>query len=389
MIPFLRLTDTTAPMAEELKEAAARVIDSGWFLNGPETKAFAKELSDSVGCAVPAVCVSNGLDALRLIFRALMETGRLITGDGVLVPANTYIASIMPLTEFGLRPILVEPATEDFCMDAAEAELRLKEADSQGIRVRAMLVVHLYGNPCWNGKLRQLAADNDLIVVEDNAQAIGAEAPCEGLNGTRKCGNLGHAAAFSFYPTKNIGALGDAGAVVTPDTGLADTVRALSNYGSDRRYHNIYQGYNCRMDEIQAAFLRVKLKHLREECERRRSIAGVYDTLIDNPLVIKPEVFTERYQVWHQYPAHVADAADRDRFRAYLEENGVGSDVHYATPPHRQPCYAGSALLSAPDSPLSALRVTESLADREVSLPIANVTQEEAAEIARIINSFE
>lgn len=377
MIPFLRLTDTTAPLAAELKESAARVIDSGWFLNGPETKAFEKELAESVDASLPAIACSNGLDALRLTFRALIETGRLRPGDGVLVPANTYIASILPLTEFGLRPVLVEPSEEDLCMDAGDASRRLGDAAAAGTDVRAMLVVHLYGNPCWNERLRQLAEENGLMVIEDNAQAIGAEAPCEGFNDTRKCGNLGHAAAFSFYPTKNIGALGDAGAVVTEDEELAKTIRALANYGSDRRYHNIHQGYNCRMDEIQAAFLRVKLRHLGEECERRRAVAAVYDLEITNPLIGKPRIFGDRRQVWHQYPVL---AKDRDRFRRYLEENGVGTDVHYATPPHRQPCYEG--ILTG------EYRQTDHVASSEVSLPIANITEAEAKEISRIINSF-
>lgn len=377
MIPFLRLTDTTAPLAEELKEAAARVIDSGWYLNGPETKAFERELADSVDAALPAVACSNGLDALRLIFRALIETGRIRPGDGVLVPANTYIASILPLTEFGLQPILVEPSTDDFCMDSAEAARRLDEAREAGIGVRAMLVVHLYGNPCWNEQIRQFAENHNLVVIEDNAQAIGAEAACEGFNDTRKCGNIGHAAAFSFYPTKNIGALGDAGAVVTPDDELAKTIRALTNYGSDRRYHNIYQGYNCRMDEIQAAFLRVKLRHLGEECERRRTVAAVYDSEITNPQIGKPRIFAGRYQVWHQYPVL---ANDRDRFRKHLEDNNIGTDIHYAVPPHRQPCYEGILTGHYPE--------TERIARHIVSLPIANISEAEAREIARIINNF-
>lgn len=370
MIPFLRLTDTTAPLADELKAAAARVIDSGWYLNGPETKAFEQELAASVDSEVPAVACSNGLDALRLIFRGLIELGRLKPGDAVLVPANTYIASILPLTEFGLKPILIEPDKWDFC-------IYTKMVCCDRPEVKALLVVHLYGNPAWNSSLKFFAERNNWIVIEDNAQAIGAEAMSEGLNGTRKCGNLGHAAAFSFYPTKNIGALGDAGAVVTPDEELAKTIRALANYGSDRRYHNIYQGFNCRMDEIQAAFLRVKLRHLREECEARREIAEIYDKEITNPLIRKPVIFSDSYQVWHQYPVLVDD---RDRFREYLEKKGVGSDIHYATPPHRQPCYEGVLTGNYP--------ITDRLAECEVSLPIANLSPSTAREIARIINDY-
>lgn len=374
MIPFLRLTDTTAPLADELKAAAARVIDSGWYLNGPETKAFEKELAASVESKLPAVGTSNGLDALRLIFRGLLELGKLSKGDEVLVPANTYIASILPLTEFGLTPVLVEPDEQTLCMSADDASCRITR------HTRAMLVVHLYGNPCWNEELRQLVEQHDLILIEDNAQAIGAKSVCPGKNGTASCGNLGDASAFSFYPTKNIGALGDAGAVVTPHAELSDAIRALANYGSDRRYHNVYQGYNCRIDELQAAFLRIKLARLDAESDARNAAAEIYSREIDNQLVIKPALIPGTRQVWHQYPVHIK-AGRRDEFREYLQREGVGTDIHYATPPHLQPCYADGAIGTQ-------YPVTERLAQSEVSLPIANISPEQASAIAKIINKF-
>lgn len=370
--PFLSLRTTNGRHSEELKQAADRVIDSGRYLNGPETKCFEQELAASVDCAEPAVGVSNGLDALRLIFRGLIELGKLKRGDEVLVPANTYIASILPLTEFGLRALLVEPDNSDFCMSWESASVNITP------QTRAMLVVHLYGNPCWNEQLRDLAIRHNLIVIEDNAQAIGAQAPVDGLNGNNFCGNLGDAAAFSFYPTKNIGALGDAGAVVTGNPDLANAIRALANYGSDRRYHNIYEGYNCRIDELQAAFLRIKLRHLSEEIAIRQEVANTYDSHICHPDIIKPKIYSDRVQVWHQYPIHVA-GIDRDKFRKQLELLGIGTDVHYATPPHRQPCYDGKLGNEYP--------VTDRLAATEISLPIANISARDAQIIAELINS--
>lgn len=369
--PFLRLSETTAPLSAELKEAASRVIDSGWYLHGPETESFERELSAFCGSGQPAIGVSNGLDALRLIFRGYIELGSLKAGDEVLVAANTYIASILPLLEFGLVPKLIEPSPLDFNIDFEKAR--------QGItdKTKGVLLVHLYGNPAWDLDFARYCRDRGILLIEDNAQSIGAETNEEGLNGTKMTGNLADAAAFSFYPTKNLGALGDCGAVITSDRELGDAIKAIANYGSDYRYHNIYRGYNCRMDEIQAAMLRVKLRHLDRETSRRREVAACYEKEIDNPLILKPRIFTDRVQVWHQYPVHTTV---RDSFRQYLKSNGIGSDIHYATPPHLQPCMKG---LDTPQLPL-----TESLANTEVSLPIANVSVADAKQISQVINEF-
>ncbi len=369
--PFLDLGALTAPLAAELKEAVGRVIDSGRFLHGPATAELEERLASSCGAA-HCVAVSNGLDALRLIFRAYRELGRLSEGDEVIVAANTYIASVLAISDNGLRPILAEPEPLTMNLDPERLEPLIGE------RTKAILEVHLYGTPCRHSAIAEVARRHGLIVVEDNAQAIGAK------EASLTTGGMGHASAFSFYPTKNIGALGDAGAVCTDSAELAAAVRALANYGSDRRYHNIYRGYNCRMDELQAAMLGVKLSHLQEVIEGRRAAAAAYQAGIDNPLIIKPAVIEGMTQVWHQYVVRVKGAATveglRERFRAYLDACGVATDVHYATPPHMQPCYEGWFEGSYP--------LTEQLAAEVVSLPIAGVSAEDAARISEIINGF-
>ena len=293
-------------------------------------------------------------------------------GDEVIVPANTYVATVLAVSDNNLVPVLCEPREDTMNMDSRLLEGLISS------RTRAVMPVHLYGTPCWDETLMQVARAHDLLIIEDNAQAIGAESATPGLNGTKATGGLGHAAGISFYPTKNLGALGDAGAVVTNDDTLAATVRALANYGSDRRYHNIYKGYNCRLDEIQAAMLRVKLRHLESENATRNAVAKAYSTCITNPKVKTPDFIEGTKQIWHQYIVRVEQ---RDEFRNYLTENGVGSDIHYATPPHRQPCYQGVLQGTYP--------ITERLADEVVSLPIAPpVTPADACAIAEIINRF-
>lgn len=368
--PFLNLKDVNTEYAEYLREAANRVINSGWYLNGSENRALEQELA-TVCKTDYAVTVSNGLDALRLIFRAYIELGMLHEGDEVIVQANTYIASILAIDDCKLKPVLVEPTESTFNLDSDLAERAVTE------RTKAILVVHLYGTPCWDSKLKELSQKYGLLIVEDNAQAIGAWADTTGLNGGYITGSLGHAAAHSFYPTKNIGALGDAGAVTTCNKSLASTIRALANYGSDRRYHNIYRGYNCRMDEIQAAFLREKLHRLDNECAKRQQRACAYDRSISNPLITKPIIHKKMQQVWHQY---VVRCKERERLREYLTDNGVGTDIHYATPPHLQPCYSSVFTGSYP--------LTERLADEMLSLPIASVNSNDIIEISRIINEF-
>lgn len=389
-VPFLDLAQSNAPYLGELEEAALGVIRGGRYLHGHETAAFERELAAQCGAA-HAIGVSNGLDAIRLILRAYLEMGRLEKGDYVMVAANTYIATVLPITEFGLRPIFVEPDPDTMNFSWQNALSPFPHFPSPLTpnpslfplpQVKAAIITHLYGTPCWDAEAALRLRNRGILIIEDNAQAIGALAAEEGFHGSRATGALGDAAAFSFYPTKNIGALGDAGAVATSDTALSDTIRALANYGSDRRYHNIYRGYNCRMDEIQAAMLRVKLRHLDEETGRRAAIAGVYDSTISNPLVEKPAIFPAMRQVWHQYVVRLPEGL-RDRFRTYLAEKGIGTDVHYPDPPYLQPCYSEYADLAQPDRPSIVMSRTC------VSLPIANVSPSEALEVSRVINTFQ
>lgn len=363
--PFLDLKTVNEPYMERLCSRAREVVLSGRYVGGAEVEDFEKKLARSTGTDYAIGC-ANGLDAIRLIFRALLELNRLQPGDEVIVPANTYIASILAVTDCGLTPVFVEP--DERTMNLSGESIRPYITD----RTKAVLTVHLYGRCAYDAEFEKIVKDNNLILVEDNAQAIGAEA----FN-SKRTGNLGVAAAFSFYPTKNIGALGDAGAVTTSDKKLADAVRAIANYGSDRRYHNIYKGLNSRLDPIQAAFLSLKLDDLENESRRRRRLATVYDTEITNPLVRKPEL--AEGHVWHQYVVRVRN---REAFRNFLEQNGVQTDIHYATPPHLQPCYAEYAHLQLPE--------TEKLAREVVSLPISACTSaDDAREIAAIINRFQ
>ena len=368
--PFLDLYKSNAPYAEALKEAAARVIDSGRYIGGEEVHSFESELAHYVGARY-CIGVSNGLDAIRLIFRACIESGRLHPGDEVIYPANTYIASILPIAELGLIPVAAPPARDDMNLDLQRIENYINP------HTRAILLVHLYGSPCWDKEICDTLRQRGLLIIEDNAQAIGAIASAEGFSGSKFTGALGDAAALSFYPTKNLGALGDGGAVLTSDAELAAAVRALANYGSDTRYHNIYRGYNNRLDELQAAFLRIKLQDLENETRSRREIAGAYDSAISNPDVLTPKIFTDRRQVWHQY---VIRSPHRDALRDYLSANGIATDIHYAVPPHLQPCFRGAIS--------GDFTYTDSMADTLLSLPIANISGDDALQIAGVINRF-
>ena len=369
--PFLDLALTNAPYADELKAAAADVIESGRYLHGKQTELLEQEIAQL--CQTRnCVGVSNGLDALRLILRAYKEMGFMHDGDEVIVPANTYIASVLAISDNGLIPVLCDVREDTMNMDSRLLDGLITP------RTRAIMPVHLYGTPCWDNELVRVAREHDLRIIEDNAQAIGAVSDTAGLNGTFITGGLGDVAGISFYPTKNLGALGDGGAVVTNDDTLAATVKALANYGSDRRYHNIYTGYNCRLDEIQAALLRVKLHYLEHENSTRAAVAQAYHDSIDNPRVKAPCIFEGIKQTWHQFVVRVEG---RDDFRAYLDGQGIGTDIHYANPPHKQPCYQG--LMHAP------LPVTERLADEIVSLPIAHpITPDDARAIAAVINQY-
>lgn len=368
---FLDLKSVNEPYEPLIVDALTRVARSGRYIGGQEVAEFEAMLSESCG-ATYCTGTANGLDALRLIFRAYIELGAMSRGDEVIVPANTYIASVLAVTDCGLQPVFVEPDERTLNLDTLLVEQALND------NVKAVLTVHLYGRPCYDGVLADVARRHNLIIVEDNAQAIGADASVPSSAGTYRTGSLGDAAAFSFYPTKNAGALGDAGAVTTRDEELANAVRALANYGSDRRYHNIYEGLNCRLDPMQAAFLNVKLKYLDRETAHRRELAAVYNDNIVNPLIVKPLLDNPDGSVWHQY---VVRCACREEFRNYLTENGVGTDIHYAVPPHRQPCYARYSALSLP--------VTDRLAAEVVSLPVSSCTSpEDAFEISQIINDF-
>lgn len=366
-IPFLTLQPDEAAAAE-LQEAAREVIESGRYLNGPQTAAFERELAAVAG-TVGATGVSNGLDAMRLTLRAWIEMGMLHPSDEALVAANTYIASIMPIVEMGLRPVLVEPSPVTLGIDWHRA------LEAVTPRTRLLIAVHLYGTPSWDAAIAAEMKSRGILILEDNAQAIGAAVKIN--DRWQPTGSLGDAAAFSFYPTKNIGALGDAGAVTSSDTELLATVRALANYGSDRRYHNIYQGYNCRLDEIQSAFLRRRLRHLEAITASRNATARLYDSAINNGLVTRPSILKNVRQVWHQYPV-LCDR--RDELRRHLADRGIGTDIHYAVPPHKQPCYRDVLPGSWP--------ITERLADRLLSLPIAGISAPDAQRVADAVNAF-
>ena len=367
MTKFLDLKAVNASHAALLKAAAERVITGGRYVLGEEVAGFEREFARYVG-APHCVGTSDGLSALTLALRGWKELGLLKEGDGVAVPANTYVASVLAITECRLTPVLVEPDEATFNLSAAGLESALTP------RVKAVLAVHLYGQLAEMPAIAELCRRKGLLLLEDAAQAHGAK-----LNGI-SAGAWGDAAGFSFYPTKNLGALGDAGAVTCKDAALADMVRKLRNYGSSEKYRNDVQGPNDRLDELQAAFLRVKLPHLDAENARRRAIATAYRKGITNPRVRLPAVRAdEASHVWHLFVVRVPD---RDAFRSALERAGVETSVHYPIPPHRQPAYAAT---------LGALRlpVTEAIHREVVSLPMSPVLSDAEAEtVIRAVNAF-
>lgn len=366
---FQDLQKINARYADALKQAAAAVIDSGWYLLGQQVSTFEKRLAAYLGVPYIVAC-GNGLDALRLILRAYIEMGKLSAGDEIIVPANTYVATVLAVTDNRLIPIFVEPSPRTCNLDTRRVEAAITP------RTKAVLPVHLYGRCCWDEVLAEVARRHHLLVVEDAAQSVGAEAMCEGLFGGRKSGALGHAAGISFYPSKNLGALGDGGAVATYDEELARTVHALANYGSERRYYNQYRGYNSRLDELQAAFLSVKLDYLDEDNRRRRQLAALYDKAITAPVVVKPE--PEAGHIYHQYVVRVPH---RQELIEALQQQQIPTLIHYPVPPHKQACYHCYAHLSLP--------VTERLADEVLSLPISPVmTDDEVLTVAQAINHF-
>ena len=381
-IPFLSLKDVTAKYADEIHEAVLRVVDSGWYLQGKENAQFEQHYAEYIGSKHCIGC-ANGLDALIWIFRAYVELGVMRPGDEVVVPANTYIATILAITENGLVPVLVEPRKDTLQIDDSLIEERITE------RTRAICIVHLYGRNACTNRILDLCKKYDLKLVEDNAQAHGCR-----FNGKRT-GSLGSAAGHSFYPGKNLGALGDGGAVTTNDKELADCIRALANYGSQKKYVFKYCGRNSRLDEIQAAVLDVKLKYLDEDLKARQAIAAYYYDNINNPLITLPKRLPDSENVYHLFPVLVnlpslqGRAGEklvslRDTLQAYLAENGVGTVIHYPIPPHKQECY-----INSPFRRMGGLPITEMIADCELSLPISPcMTIEEAEYVVKIINDW-
>ena len=382
-IPFLSLHDVTAKYKDEIHEAVLRVVDSGWYLQGKENEQFEQHYAEYIGTKHCIGC-ANGLDALIWIFRAYIELGVMQPGDEVIVPANTYIATILAITENGLVPVLVEPRKDTLQIDDSLIEERITN------RTKAICIVHLYGRNACTNHILDLCKKYNLKLVEDNAQAHGCR-----FNGNHT-GSLGDAAGHSFYPGKNLGALGDGGAVTTNDDDLATAIRALANYGSQKKYVFKYTGRNSRLDEIQAAVLDVKLRHLDEDLKVRQAIADYYYDHIDNPLIELPVRLPHENNVYHLFPILVKNPSlqggagvGRDRLQAYLAENGVGTVIHYPTPPHLQECYQNHPSFSGRDGGRFVLPITEMLADCELSLPISpTMTIEEAKEIVRLIKLF-
>lgn len=371
-IPFLSLKDVTALHGAEINEAVSRVVDGGWYLQGEENKKFEKDFSEFIGAKYTVGC-ANGLDALIWIFRAYIEMGVMKPGDEVIVPANTYIATILAITENGLVPVLVEPKPNTLEIDDDLIESHITS------KTKAIAIVHLYGRIAYTKKIGELCKKYNLKLVEDCAQSHG----CKFEDG-RMTGSLGDAAGFSFYPGKNLGALGDAGAMVTNDEELAQAVRALANYGSQRKYVFKYAGRNSRLDEIQAAVLDVKLKYLVQDNAHRKEVAHYYYEHIDNPLIALPDLLPDEQNAYHLFPIVVGEGK-RDALHDYLAANGVGTVCHYPIAPHKQECYAKEAW----NVPQLSLPITERLADEELSLPIGpTVSLEDIAEVVRLINAF-
>lgn len=365
MIPFLSLKDITAHYRNEIAEAVTRVVDSGWYLLGEEAKAFEREYATYIGTKHCIGC-GNGLDALTLILRAYKELGVMHDGDEIVVPANTYIATILSITENNLVPILIEPRFETLEIDDSLIEKHITN------RTKAIMIVHLYGRCAYTDTIGNLCRKYSLKLIEDNAQAHGCRFD------ERKTGSLGDAAGHSFYPGKNLGALGDGGAVTTDDAELAETVRALANYGSTKKYVFKYCGRNSRLDEIQAAILSVKLHHLDEDNRLRQQVAAYYYDNINNPLIVLPKRLQDDSNVYHLFPIL---CERRDELQRYLTENGVQTLIHYPIPPHKQDCYKEWNGIS--------LRITERIHDEELSLPISPVmTIDGVKKVVELVNGF-
>ena len=370
MIPFLSLKDVTALHGAEINEAVSHVVNGGWYLQGEENKRFEENYAKFIGSKYCIGC-ANGLDALIWIFRAYIEMGVMKPGDEVIVPANTYIATILSITENGLVPVLVEPKfnTLEIDDDLIEAAITPK--------TKAIAIVHLYGRNAYTDKIGALCKKYNLKLVEDNAQAHG----CKHSDG-RVTGSIGDAAGHSFYPGKNLGALGDGGAVTTNDPELAAVVRALANYGSQKKYVFKYAGRNSRLDEIHAAVLDVKLKYLNEDNAHRQQMAKLYYEGIKNPLITLPDRLDDAQNVYHLFPIF---CERRDELQAYLKENEVGTVIHYPIPPFKQECYSKEAW----NTPQLSLPITEKIHDTELSLPIGpTISVAEINSILALLNNW-
>ena len=365
MIPFLDLKAINAQYRDELVDACTRVIDSGWYIGGSELKQFEQQFANYCGTKY-AIGVANGLDALILTLRAWKELGKLKDGDEVIVPSNTYIASILAISANNLRPVLVEPCVDSFNIDPKKIEMAITS------KTKAILPVHLYGQLADMPAIMDIAKRHELLVLEDSAQAHGA------CLDDRRAGSWGDASGFSFYPGKNLGALGDAGAITTSDEELAHTLRALRNYGSHDKYKNLFQGVNSRLDEIQAAMLNVKLNNLDVEIAHRRKVANAYLDGINNKAIILPTKEHDSAHVWHVF---VIRCERRDELQQYLTDNGIQTLIHYPVPPHQQLAYKEWNELSYP--------VSESIHAEVLSLPIGpTLILEEINRVIIFINSF-
>ena len=361
MISFLSLKDVNNRFRAEIDARIKTILDKGWYLQGEENERFARNFAAYCG-AKGAVGVANGLDALNLIIRAYGFG----PGDEIIVPANTFIATILAISENGCTPVLVEPDIETYCIDPEKIEAAITP------KTKAVMVVHLYGQAVPMEKIWALQAKYGFKIIEDAAQAHGA------IYQGRRTGNLGDAAGFSFYPGKNLGAMGDAGGVTTNDLDILEKVKAIGNYGSDRKYHHIYKGVNSRLDELQAAVLDVKLAHLDADNARRREIAKFYRENITNPRIVLPKVYDEMAHVWHLF---VIRCDDRDGLARHLKERGIETNIHYPTPPHLQGAYAEWADKSYP--------ITEKIHREVLSLPIGpTLTDDAAARVAAAVNAW-
>lgn len=361
VIKFLDLYKINERFRVEFDKKVKEVLDSGWYIHGKQDELFEKHFAEFCGVKHCIGC-ANGLDALNLIIKGFGFK----EGDEIIVPANTYIASILAISENGCTPILVEPDINTHNINPDLIEEKITK------NTKAIMVVHLYGQAVRMDKIWQVAKKHGLKIIEDSAQAHGA------VYKGKKTGSLGDASGFSFYPGKNLGCLGDGGCVTTNDDELAARIRAIANYGSDRKYHHIYKGINSRLDEFQAAFLDVKLSCLNEDNSRRREISKFYRENIKNPKIILPKVYDENAHVWHIFAVRTPK---RDEFQKYLADNGIQTIIHYPTPPHKQDAYKEWNELSYP--------ITEEIHNTVLSLPISPViTDEEAARVVEVINEY-